>query len=103
MTKEQQVNKSDNKPELTSPDFTKLNYDEGSGIDARTLVKDTFTIPDGMMPKGNWWDKDGACFKAVPCVVTRWRWAAMNAKALKTGYTGQELFPFVMPKGKSDE
>lgn len=27
-----------------SPDFTKLNYDEGSGIDARTLKKDKIWV-----------------------------------------------------------
>lgn len=72
--------------------------DEPWKIDESTLVKETFQVPDGMMPKGIWWDKDGASYKAVPCVETKWRWAACNAKALEKGYTGQELFDCIMPK-----
>lgn len=71
-------------------------------IDESTITTETFQVPDGRMPKGDWWDKDGACFKAVPCPELKWRWAAMNAKALETGYIGQELFDFVMPKGLSN-
>lgn len=70
-------------------------------IDESTIVTETFQIPDGYLPKGLWWDEDGACYAATECEGTAsepWYWAARNTKALEKGYNGQKLLPFFLPK-----
>ena len=69
----------------------------------------TMKITADNLPKGNFWDSDGACYRAEKVdpktFGCEWYWMACNAKALKKAYVGQELFPFYMPswmRKKSD-
>ena len=86
-----------------APPITITRDEKSWAIDESKIVTETYQIPNGFMPKGNWWDEDGACYSAGHCDTASdglsWRWAARNAKALAKGYRGQKLFPFVLTKG----
>lgn len=48
------------------------------------------------MPKGFWWDEDGACFEAELCSAGDpeiWRWGPLNIIALEKWKPDKELFP----------
>lgn len=66
-------------------------------IDESTITTKTYPIDINNLPKGLYWDKDGACYQAKLCNIdpadNGWRWAARNPLALGKGYSGQELHP----------
>lgn len=58
-------------------------------------MKITTKITADNLPKGPYWDKDGACYEATKLSLPEdWYWRACNEKALAKGYCGQELFDY---------
>lgn len=52
------------------------------------------------LPKGFWWDEDGACFEAELWKYDKkgWRWVARNIKAFAKGIPDKKMMPYIQPK-----
>lgn len=74
-----------------------------NAIDETSIVTTKFPITKENLPKGKFWDEQGACYEAELCdfLPCGWRWAAINLAALAKGdpVEGQVLSPVYLPRG----
>lgn len=71
-------------------------------IDKSTLTCKTRPITWEDVKGRTFWDEDGAAYQAQQVSSASfgrpWVFVACNLKALRKGYNGQPLFPFLLPR-----